>query len=123
MEYREQISGVLRTPEGLVPEYMRQNPITGAPVSFHCRTMRGPNEVYLQAKEGYRGLAFQPGSPVWQRVSEQLVNEAVRQLSAVPESATLEWHVSDSYGSAAIRNLLEKTRLFGVKVIYTPKLP
>lgn len=78
--------------------------------------------MYLQAKEGYRGLAFEPGQPAWQRMSELLVNEATRQLSAVPEGATLEWHVSDPYGSAAIRNLLDKRRLFGVKVIYTPKL-
>ena len=33
----------------------------------------------------------------------------------------MEWHVSDPYGSAAVRDLFERNGIYDITVIYTPK--
>lgn len=52
-----------------------------------------------------------------------LLDEVERQLQALPAGASLEIHVSDPVGAAAVRDLLVDSRLYGADVIYTPKAP
>ncbi|AYE95833.1 hypothetical protein C0J29_14485 [Mycobacterium paragordonae] len=122
MPYQGQISGTERPPSGYLPEYVEINPETGSPVDYDGHTYRGAQEVFLEAKDGFRGMAFQPGNSYWLSRAEGAFGQAQRQLDALPEGAILEWHVSDPYGAAALRQLFERRRLFDVTVIYTPKL-
>jgi len=123
MPYQEQIAGAERLPDGRIPEYAQVDPATGNPVNFDGHTYRDGHEVFLDAKDGYSGLATDPGRPWTQGMEQSILNEVPRQLAALPPGATLEIHVSDPVGAAAIRNLLETNDLFGATVIYTPKAP
>jgi hypothetical protein len=122
MPYQGQISGTDRPPSGHLPEYVEINPETGVPVDYDGHTFRGPQEVFLEAKDGFRGLAFAPDNSYWLSRAEGAVGQATRQLDALPEGAILEWHVSDPYGAAALQELFERRRLFDITVIYTPKI-
>lgn len=123
MPYQEQISGAERLPDGRIPEYAHVDPSTGNPVNFDGHTYRDGHEVFLDAKDGYSALATAPGRPWTQGMEQSILNEVPRQLAALPPGATLEIHVSDPVGAAAIRNLLETNDLFGATVIFTPKAP
>ncbi|MDP7735102.1 Tox-REase-5 domain-containing protein [Mycobacterium paragordonae] len=122
MPYQGQISGMERPPSGYLPEYVEINPQTGLPVDYDGHVLRGPREVFLEAKDGFRGLAFAPDNSYWLSRAEGAVGQATRQLDALPEGAVLEWHVSDPYGAAALRELFDSNGLYDVTVIYTPKL-
>jgi hypothetical protein len=123
MPYQEQISGAERLPDGRIPEYARVDPDTGKTVNFDGHDIRGGHEVYLDAKDGYSALATDPGRPWTQGMEQSILNEIPRQLRALPPGASLEIHVSDPSGAAAIRNLVESNDWFDVTVIYTPKTP
>lgn len=123
MDYQAQISGVERTPDGRIPEYVRIDPETGDPVKFDGHTFRGGQEVYLDAKQGYSALATDVGKPWANGMADGLLKEIPRQLDAMPPGAILEVHVSDPIGAQAIRNLLDNADLYDVNVIYTPKAP
>lgn len=121
MDYQQQISGAARTATG-VPEYMRVDADTGRPVEYDGHTQRGDEEVFLEAKDGYAGIAARDSSEHWADRAERLVLQAERQLGALPDNASLEWHVSDPLGAAAIRELLIDNGMADIVVIYTPKL-
>ncbi|SKL66354.1 Uncharacterised protein [Mycobacteroides abscessus subsp. massiliense] len=121
MPYQEQIGGIERTPSGALPEWVQHDLDTGAPVSFDGHTYRGPQEVFLEAKDGFRGLAFAPDNAYWTGRAESALEQVDRQLGALPPGARLEWHVSDPYGAAALRDLFDSNGVYGVEVIYTPK--
>jgi len=123
LSYQGQVGGIDRTPDGAMPEWVQHDPDTGAPVQFDGHTHRGPQEVFLEAKDGFRGLAFAPDSSYWQGRAEKALEQVDRQLAALPPGARLEWHVSDPYGAAALRQLFLDRRIFDVDVIYTPKAP
>lgn len=123
MPYQQQIGGVERTPDGALPEWVQPNPETGAPVDFDGRTHRGPQEVFLEAKDGFRGLAFAPDNAYWEGRAEKALIQVQRQIAALPPDAILEWHVSDPYGAAALRQLFLDRQIYEVDVIYTPKAP
>ncbi|AMU39260.1 hypothetical protein A3N99_02935 [Mycobacteroides abscessus] len=123
MPYQQQIGGLERTPTGALPEWAQPNPETGVPVDFDGHTHRGPQEVFLEAKDGYRGMAFAPDNTYWQGRADKAIDQVDRQLAAIPPGAKLEWHVSDPYGAAALRKLFIDNDIYGVDVIYTPKAP
>lgn len=123
MPYQEQIGGVERTPNGALPEWVQHDLDTGAPVAFDGHTYRGPQEVFLEAKDGFRGLAFAPENSYWTGRAAQALEQVDRQLGALPPDARLEWHVSDPYGASALRKLFIDNDIDGVEVIYTPKVP
>lgn len=123
MPYQEQIAGAERLPDGRIPEYAQVDPATGNSVNFDGHTYRDGHEVFLDSKDGYSGLAMDPGRPWTQGMEQSILNEVPRQLAALPPGATLEIHVSDPVGAAAVRNLLEANDLYGATVIYTPKAP
>lgn len=108
-------------PEGFLPEYVRVDPDTGTAVDYDGHDIRRGEEVFLEAKDGMRGLAFQPDNDYWMRRAERALDQATRQLAAMPEEAILEWHVSDPYGAAAVRDLFAANGLYEVTVIYTPR--
>lgn len=116
-----QISGLERPPSGHLPEWVEINPETGKPVDYDGRTFRGPQEVLLEAKDGFRGLAFAPDNSYWLSRAESAVAQATRQMDVLPDGAILEWHVSDPFGAAALRQLFDRRELYDVIVIYTPK--
>jgi hypothetical protein len=123
MDFQGQVGGVERTPDGHLPEYVRTDPTTGKPVEYDAQVFRGPQEVYLEAKDGHRGLAFAPDSTYWEGRADKTLEQVERQLRALPPDAILEWHVSDPYGAAAIRKLFEANGIYDVPVIYTPRVP
>jgi len=48
--------------------------------------------------------------------------EAKRQLDALPDGAILEWHVTDAYGAAAVRDFFERAGLDDqIEVVFTPR--
>jgi hypothetical protein len=101
---------------------MRVDADTGRPVEYDGHTQRGDEEVFLEAKDGYAGIAARDSSEHWADRAERLVLQAERQLGALPDNASLEWHVSDPLGAAAIRELLIDNGMADIVVIYTPKL-
>ncbi|WP_079869835.1 Tox-REase-5 domain-containing protein [Mycobacteroides abscessus] len=123
MPYQQQIGGLERTPTGALPEWVQPNPDTGTPVDFDGHTYRGPQEVFLEAKDGYRGMAFAPDNSYWQGRADKAIIQVQRQLAALPPDARLEWHVSDPYGASALRQLFADRFIYDVDVIYTPKAP
>ncbi|ANN98216.1 Tox-REase-5 domain-containing protein [Mycobacteroides abscessus] len=123
MPYQQQIGGIERTPNGALPEWVQPNPETGAPVDFDGHTFRGPQEVFLEAKDGFRGYAFNPDSDYWQGRADKAIIQVQRQLAALPDDALLEWHVSDPYGASALRRLFMDRGIDDVEIIYTPKAP
>ncbi len=123
MPYQQQIGGLERTPAGALPEWVQPNPETGAPVDFDGHTHRGPQEVFLEAKDGYRGMAFAPDNSYWQGRADKAIIQVQRQLAALPPGSILEWHVSDPYGASALRQLFADRLIYDVDVIYTPKAP
>lgn len=123
MPYQQQVGGIERTPNGALPEWVQPNPETGAPVDFDGHTFRGPQEVFLEAKDGFRGYAFNPDSDYWQGRADKAIIQVQRQLAALPSDAILEWHVSDPYGASALRRLFMDRGIDDVEIIYTPKAP
>lgn len=123
MPYQEQISGAERLPDGRIPEYAQLNPDTGKMVNFDGHVIRNGQEVFLDAKDGYAGLATEPGKPWTDGMAKGLLKEVPNQLDALPPGATLEIHVSDPVGASAIRGLLAQNGYGDVSVIYTPKAP
>jgi hypothetical protein len=123
MPYQEQVSGAERLSDGRIPEYASIDPQTGRPVNFDGHDIRGGHEIFLDAKDGYSRLATEPGKPWTQGMERTIVEEIPRQLRAMPPGASLEIHVSDPVGAAAIRNVIERNDWFDVTVIYTPKPP
>jgi len=122
MPYQEQISGIERTPDGRIPEYVLVDPDTGTPVRMDSGPiMRGDQEVFLDAKREYAPLFKDPDAPWTANIREGLVNEAQRQLNALPDGAILEWHVANPQSAAIMRDLLESRGLLDVRVIYTPE--
>ncbi|SKO16427.1 Tox-REase-5 domain-containing protein [Mycobacteroides abscessus] len=123
MDYQSQITGIERTPEGHIPEYVRVNPDTGNEVHFDGPTVRDGQEVYLDAKRNYPMLVKYPDEPWVANIRDGLLDEADRQLAAIPPGAELEWHVSNPDSAAAIRTLLDNGGFYDVRVIYTPEAP
>ncbi len=122
-DYQVQTSGVLPTPDGKLPEWVEINPETGNPVAYDSRFFRGPQEVLLDAKDGYADLVEKPDKPWSVGMATGIIDQARRQLAALPDHAILEWHVSNPASTAMIRRLLEENGFFDITVIYTPKLP
>ena len=90
VDYQLQIAGVTRTLDGAVPEWVELSP-DGTPVKFDGHTFRGdpPLEVFLDAKDWSRGIAFgDPTNPYW--AGRRQISTAVRQLDALPDGALLE---------------------------------
>ena len=124
MGYQEQIAGVERTADGHIPEYHLPNPETGSTVKFDGHTHRGTGrrEIFLEAKRGYRVMAFKPDSTIAIGMADNLISEANRQLDVLPDGAELEWHVSDSFSANKMRTLLAQQGIFEIEVIYTPEI-
>lgn len=123
MPYQEQITGIERTPAGRIPEYVLIDPDTGALVRMDSGPiMRGDQEMFLDAKREYAPLFKHPDAPWFANIREGLVEEAERQLSALPDGSILEWHVANPQSAAIMRDLLE-SRGFDVHVVYTPQKP
>ncbi|PFG21003.1 Tox-REase-5 domain-containing protein [Serinibacter salmoneus] len=120
MEYQSQVSGWARTPDGALPEY-RVVGHRGA-VNFDGHVWRGhpPVEVFMDAKRNHADLVS-PHSTWASTRRKELVDEAWRQLAALPPGARLEWHVSTPGGAQAIRALLEDRDVPGIDVIWTPE--
>ncbi|SKJ75580.1 transmembrane protein [Mycobacteroides abscessus subsp. abscessus] len=124
MPYQEQITGIERTPDGRIPEYVLIDPDTGAPVRMDSGPiMRGDQEVFLDAKREYEPLFKYPDKDFTANIREGLVDEAQRQLNALPDGALLEWHVANPQSAAIMRDLLESRGLLDVRVVYTPPKP
>ncbi|WJR32402.1 hypothetical protein P3F83_17990 [Mycobacteroides immunogenum] len=123
VDYQLQTGGLERTPDGRVPEFMQYDPNTGKAVAFDSFLHRGAQEVYIDGKVGREGMFWQPDSSYWEKRAFSDFGTAQRQLSALPPGAILEWHVSNSQGAAALREMLEQRRIFNVDVIYTPLAP
>ncbi|WP_241178219.1 hypothetical protein [Mycolicibacterium nivoides] len=124
MPYQEQITGIERTPDGRIPEYVLVDPDTGAPVRMDSGpVMRGDQEVFLDAKREYEPLFKYPEAPWVDNIRQDLLKEAQRQLNALPDGAILEWHVANPQSAAIMRDLLESRGLDDVHVIYTPQKP
>ena len=70
---------------------------------------------------GREGMFWQPDSDYWTKRAAGDLATAERQLGALPPGATLEWHVSNPQGAAALRAMLEKNDIFDIAVIYTPR--
>ena len=126
MEYQAQIAGVpSRSPEGSIAEYLVYDAKTQQSVVYDGRVERGhpPIETLLEGKEGHSWLARWPipDGRLRSRV-DRLIEEANRQLAALPEGARLEWHVSDPLGAAGIQHLFDIEGIDGIDVIYTPKV-
>ncbi|OLT79681.1 hypothetical protein BKG58_19830 [Mycobacteroides abscessus subsp. abscessus] len=124
MPYQEQITGIERTPDGRIPEYVLIDPDTGAPVRMDSGPiMRGDQEVFLDAKREYEPLFKYPEATWVDNIRQDLLKEAQRQLNALPDGAILEWHVANPQSAAIMRDLLESRGLDDVHVIYTPQKP
>lgn len=124
MDYQSQITGIERTPDGRIPEYVLVDPDTGAPVRMDSGPiMRGDQEVFLDAKREYEPLFKYPEKDFTANIREGLVDEAQRQLNALPDGAILEWHVANPQSAAIMRDLLESRGLLDVRVVYTPPKP
>ncbi|SIB68230.1 Tox-REase-5 domain-containing protein [Mycobacteroides abscessus] len=123
MDYQSQITGIERTPDGRIPEYVMTNPETGEVVRFDSGPIeRGNQQIFLDAKHNYAPLFESPGKPWTQNIEEGLIREAERQLDVLPPGTGLEWHVANPQSAAIIRNLLVGKGL-DVDVIYTPEKP
>lgn len=85
------------------------------------RRRRGERKVFLEAKDGYRILAFDPDAPVSESMRESIRKQLIRQLDALPEDGDLEWHCSDPYGAAAIGNVVRSLGIYDVPANYTPR--
>ena len=114
-DYQMQIAGIERAADGRIPEWAAVTP-DGDMVKFDGHVERAgppPVEVPLDAKDGYRGLAFNaPEKGIhWGYRAESLITQAGRQIDARPDGALIEWHVSDEYGAAAIQRMLEGERI------------
>lgn len=124
MGFQEQITGIERTPDGRIPEYVITNPETGEVVRFDSGPIdRGDQQVILDAKHNYTPLIKSPEAPWTGSIRNDLVDEAERQLRVLPPGTELEWHVANPQSAAIIRNLLEDKQIFDVTVIYTPEKP
>ncbi|SKN58178.1 Uncharacterised protein [Mycobacteroides abscessus subsp. massiliense] len=123
MGFQEQITGIERTPDGRIPEYVMTNPETGEVVRFDSGPIeRGNQQVFLDAKHNYTPLIKSPDAPWTENIQNELVREAQRQIRVLPPETGLEWHVANPQSAAIIRNLLEGRGL-DVDVIYTPEKP
>ena len=122
MGYQEQVTGIERTADGHIPEYHVPNSETGDVVAFDGHTYRGDEEVFLESKRGYALLNFRPDLRKSERMAERLLDEAERQLDALPDHARLEWHVSDPDGVEAIRKVFARGDIEGIDLIYTPEV-
>ncbi|WP_010533226.1 Tox-REase-5 domain-containing protein [Brachybacterium squillarum] len=118
--YQEQISGWNRTEDGRIPEYVVHD-LDGNKVAFDGRTMRGDQEVFLEAKRGYEILQDAPGSAMASDMMKSIHKQASSQTKALPDGAKLEWHVSSQKGATAIRNVLESEGLRKIDVVFTPE--
>ena len=119
MKYQEQITGHTSPGDGRLVEYT-VNTKDGSTVSFDGRTERNGQEVFLEAKDGYEVLYDRPDSTLSKDIANNIKAQAKRQLDALPDGATLEWHCSTQKGATALRNLLSRKHS-GIKVVYTPR--
>lgn len=123
MDFQSQITGIERTPEGLIPEYTRIDPETGDKVRYDGPTIRDGQEIYLDAKREYPMLVNQADKPWVASIRDGLVDEVARQVRAMPEGAVVEWHVSNRGSSEVMRQLLDDNGFYDVRVVYTPEAP
>lgn len=121
VDYQLEAGGLERAPDGRVPEYMQVDPNTGRVVAFDSHLYRNGQEVFIDGKMGREGMFWQPDSDYWTKRAASDLATAQRQLDALPPGATLEWHVSNPQGAAALRSMLEKNDIFDIAVIYTPR--
>ncbi|MCZ0730908.1 WXG100 family type VII secretion target [Mycolicibacterium iranicum] len=121
VDYQLEAGGLERAPDGRVPEYMQVDPNTGRAVAFDSHLYRDGQEVFIDGKMGREGMFWQPDSDYWTKRAAGDLATAERQLAALPPGATLEWHVSNPQGAAALRAMLEKNDIFDIAVIYTPR--
>lgn len=123
MDYQEQVTGVERLPDGRVPEYIVRDPATDHPVAFdgHLDASGSTPEKFIDAKDGYRSLVSDPGTPWARGMKATLLDEAERQARTVPDGAVLEWSVSDPDSARAIRKLLNNEGYTNIDVVYVPK--
>ena len=119
MKYQEQITGHTSPGDGRLVEYT-VNMDDGSTVSFDGRTERNGQEVFLEAKDGYEVLYNDPKGTVAKDMAKNLEKQAKRQVKALPDGATLEWHCSTQKGATALRNLLADN-YSSIKVVYTPR--
>ena len=120
--YQSQVTGLVPDEHGRIPEWMQYDPDTGKFVAFDTRTHRGDTEVFIDAKHGYQALYYNQDK-IPDGMIRNIVSEARRQQSAVPEDAVLEWHVSSPEGAAALHHILDKELKdrMRIQVIYTPE--
>lgn len=123
MDFQSQITGIERTPEGHIPEYTRIDPETGDKVRYDGPTIRDGQEIYLDAKREYPMLVNQPDQRWVASIRDGLVDEVARQVRALPDGATIEWHVSNPGSAQVMRELLDDNGFYDVRVIYTPEAP
>ena len=78
MDYQEQVTGVERLPDGRVPEYIVRDPATDHPVAFdgHLDASGSTPEKFEDAKDGYRSLVSDPGTPWARGMKATLLDEA-----------------------------------------------
>ena len=76
------------------------------------------NGGLIEAKgPGYAGLLNSPG--VAESVQQKLLQQAVSQVKAA-NGASITWNVAEESVASAIRSLLQKQGIKGIKVVYTP---
>ncbi|KJQ55987.1 hypothetical protein [Microbacterium sp. SA39] len=126
MGAQEQISGILRDENGHLLEWHQVDPDTGSVVKFDGHTWRQgppPVEVFLEVKNGYGQLHFAPRSEWAVLRTQAIARQLTRQVDMLPDSAVLEWHVTDAYGAHGVRRIVDTLGFDGfVEVIYTPKV-
>ena len=78
------------------------------------------SEALLEAKgPGYARFVKNGEFPPWFRGRGQLVSQAKRQIVAA-NGFPIEWHVAERETAAAIKSLLRKQRIPGIRVVHTP---
>ncbi len=113
VRYQEQVSGVERTREYVVP-----HPVKGErPVEYDG--WDSDRQTFLEAKNGYG--RFEENGELTDRGRTEFRKEAQRQIDASGDRA-VEWHFSHKEVADATREYFEE-RGFPIKVIHSPAEP
>ncbi|GAB3299484.1 hypothetical protein [Pseudoclavibacter terrae] len=124
-DYRTQITGLLPTADGRIPQWNVPDPLTdGGFVPFDGRTLRGPerHEVLLQAFAADRvpELRQWPDTEEAVETGRRVLGLAAAQLRVKPPESIVEWHFEDAPTGDAVNRLFVDAGLTGIDVRYTP---
>lgn len=124
-DYRTQITGLLPTDDGRLPQWNVPDPLTdGGFVPFDGRTIRGAeeHEVLLQAFEAERipELRQWPETAESVETGRRVLGLAAAQLRVKSPESTVEWHFEDAATGDGVNRLFSEAGLDGIVVRYTP---